>query len=78
MEPLQMNDEPIPSDMGRALPLAPSSPANSDLTSVASNGPKSTLYLGTFQVIAMPFSPGSIPPNMGSNIPNIAPPSKKD
>lgn len=38
---------------------------------------KPTLYLGSFQILAMPSSPGHLPPNL-ANIPTIAPPSKKD
>lgn len=73
IEPLPMNDETNPS--GRALP--PISQTSNDLMPLGANAAKSTLYLGTFQILAMPFSPGSIPPNIGS-FPSIAPPSKRD
>lgn len=72
---IQQNDEKSQVDSGRGLPSVPSSMPNENLP--IGSGEKATLYLGTFQILAMPFSPGQIPPNFG-NIGTIAPPSKKD
>lgn len=72
---IQQNDEISQVDGGRGLPTVPSSMPNENLP--IGSGEKATLYLGTFQILAMPFSPGHIPPNFG-NIGTIAPPSKKD
>lgn len=76
MNNIQQNDESSQVDVGRALPTVSSSLPNDDLP-IASAREKPTLYLGSFQILAMPFSPGQIPPNFGS-IPTIAPSSKKD
>lgn len=72
---IQQNDDLSQVDGGRGLPTVPSSMPNENLP--IGSGEKATLYLGTFQILAMPFSPGHIPPNFG-NIGTIAPPSKKD
>ncbi|XP_031619346.1 uncharacterized protein LOC116338323 [Contarinia nasturtii] len=71
----QQIDGPVQSDSSRALPTISTNPSGG--LPIPSPGEKPTLYLGTFQILAMPFSPDNIPPNFGS-IPSIAQPSKKD
>lgn len=72
-------------DVSRALPMLPST-VPSSLPSIPPPGEKPTLYLGAFQILAMPFSSGSLPPGFlpGMNptglpgSPTAFPPLKKD
>lgn len=75
MSNIQSNDEQ--SEFGRALPTVSSQLPSDGSTFGGAPVEKPTLYLGTFQILAMPFSSGQIPPNL-STMPSIAPPSKRD
>lgn len=72
----QLNDGSNQSEDGRALSTEiPSSIAtDSSPIAAAAAKEKSTLYLGTFQVLAIPFSPGQLPPNFAT-APSIVPSS---
>lgn len=72
----QQNDGSAQSDIGRGLPTVSSANPTGGLP-IGSPGEKPTLYLGTFQILAMPLSSGNLPSNFGT-MPTIATPSKKD
>lgn len=75
----QVNDETNTNqiELGRGMPsISPQNPMQNPIT--GSSADKATLYLGTFQILAMPFSSGMIPPPNLGNMPSLAPPSKKD
>lgn len=60
----------------RAMPTMSSAFPTEGLP-ISSANEKPILYLGSFQILAMPFSSGQLPPNFGY-MPTFAPPSKKD
>lgn len=65
----QNSDEQNPSEAVRALP--PVTPP-STLPSQPNAAGKSTLYLGAFQVLAVPFDGSNLPAMMPSLIPSAA------
>lgn len=69
-------------ELSRALPTLPAAAMPSSLPSMPLGGEKPTLYLGAFQILAMPFSSGSLPPGMNPTglpgFPTVFPPFKKD
>lgn len=79
---LQITDGSNPAvDDGQALPVDISTssiaPDRSPIAAAAARE-KSTLYIGTFQVLAIPFSPGQLPPNFATSPSIIPTPSNKD
>lgn len=72
-------------ELSRAFPTLPAATIPSSLPSMPP-GEKPTLYLGAFQILAMPLSSGSLPPGFlpGMNptglpgSPAVFPPFKKD
>lgn len=66
-------------ELSRALPTLPTPTEKLPFNPA---GEKVTLYLGAFQIIAMPFSAGNLPPGFGngfpSSFPSISSPIKKD
>ncbi|XP_055295707.1 uncharacterized protein LOC129565169 [Sitodiplosis mosellana] len=74
---IQLNDGSAQSDISRGLPTVSSAYPTEGLP-YGSPGEKPTLYLGSFQILAMPFSPGHLPPNFAAIPTQWSPPSKKD
>ena len=77
MNEIQPSDSAVQSDIGRGLPTVSTAYPTEGLP-MGSPGEKPTLYLGTFQILAMPFSPGHLPPNFAAMPTQWSSSSKKD